>query len=74
VVGGRSERNWDSRRTGYQRVFSPRNCAQSVPENIENYRKISKSIEIWKAFKRGGLQGKTLIFCVFASTVAAYTR
>ena len=26
-----------------------KNCAQSVPENIENYRKISNSIEIRKA-------------------------
>lgn len=41
----------------------PKNCAQSVPKNIEDYRKISKSIEIRRALKRGVLQGKTHIFC-----------
>jgi hypothetical protein len=49
-------------------------CAQSMPKNIENYRKISKSIEIRKALKSGVLQGKSLIFCALAFSAAAYTR
>jgi hypothetical protein len=51
-----------------------KNCAQSVPKNIENYRKISKFIEIWEALKKGFLQGKALISCALAFSVAAYTR
>lgn len=50
------------------------NCAQSVPKKIENYRKISKSIEIREASKRDILQGKSLIFCDLPFSVAAYTR
>jgi hypothetical protein len=51
-----------------------KNFAQSVPKNIENYRKISQFIEIWEALKKGFLQGKALIFCALAFSVAAYTR
>jgi hypothetical protein len=50
------------------------NCAQSMPKNIESYQKIPKSVEIREPLKRGVLQGNPLIFCAFASIVAAYTR
>jgi hypothetical protein len=51
-----------------------KNCAQSVPKNIENYRKISKFIEIWEALKKGFLQGKSFIFCAFSFSRLTYTR
>ena len=41
-------------------------CAQTVPKNIENYRKISKSIEMGKTKQAGVLLGKFIIFCAFA--------
>jgi hypothetical protein len=44
-----------------------------VPKKIENYRKISKSIENRKALRCGVLQAKSLIFCAFRTCVAAYT-
>ena len=55
-------------------IYMLKNCAQSVPKNIENYRTTSKSIEIPKAMERGCLQGKSFIFYAFASGVAPPTR
>jgi hypothetical protein len=52
----------------------PRNCAQSVPKNIENHRKIFNSIEIRQALKKGFLQGKLFIFCALGFCAASYTR
>jgi len=61
----------DEKQLGRQK---PKNCAQSVPKNIESYQKISKSIEIRKASKKGILQGKFPIFCDFGFSAASYTR
>ncbi len=51
-----------------------KNCAQSVPKDVKNYRKISKSIEIQRGLKRGILQGKTHISCALGFCAASYTR
>jgi hypothetical protein len=51
----------------------PKLCPKYV-RNIKTYLIISNSIEILDPKKIGLLQGKSFIFCAFASDVAAYTR
>jgi hypothetical protein len=48
--------------------------AQSVPDNIEDYRDISKSIEMLEASNRSVSLRGTLIFFALGFFAASYTR
>ena len=54
--------------------FADNSRRLGVPKNTDNYRKISRSIEIWRALKMSVLQRNTLIFYALAFSAATFTR